>query len=560
MLSFKDIFIFLKYTHIPANPEIFLIWLSKYPYIDQLLFVKHFIINKPRVNIKNIDTSRNFEHKHKKNCICCELFDKHLKNHPIYSYANGKPYFIKDCVAEEEGNEEEAIKLYSFISDVSMNTSTVIKFKELVEVKSYIEKKTMVFGTKSALEKYNRGIDFNTMNIFELLVSLERRESFPSIRTLDKLLPEYFRIETKRSRLNVNRVIDEELVLVNLYNFFIRENICQTSSRMKNGSVIPKFNYLDTLDMDNVKNDEYYQPLISGIRLHIYKAYTNKFYIYNENYIRIKLNIPIPLDKNKNICYAGEFILVSINNESKCIEPRSRLIDKIAKGMGMVKLVLVDLHFWNDVNLLIDSYSRRYKLFDYFIDVAAKNKCIIKVSNYISPLQIYELYSKYLEDTTLEAIYEGVVCRSMRAVYQKEINVFKFEKLKQKYIYATTYHMHRKIMTRFDQPYVINEPSCNITRCCFSDMYYYYVCFNIADSKLDCCTFRDSRYIHTMSIVCNSNQNRFKRLMYIPIKVDGKEYRGIIVKVGYCSHNINSIAYCPEESLTAARLDDFTDR
>lgn len=579
-MNLIDIYTFLIQTYIKKNPETALLWLSSFDYYDQILFINLFVVHKMRILWKSYPKfNYNYKNNHKTNCECQSIYKEHLE--PLMLGKTNNVWFLSKCINDDENTQKESPKteIFTFNSKKQMTlyNNELLKYNApkpintidlfSIDTKNYAvesTKTTTAAAANNLTLKQLENLSTNTIFLKDIIANLDVRELYvllcpdiPSVRIFDLLLPEYLRVMGMRNRNRLLQNLNAEALLMNIYNFFNRQMLHQIDTQMKMTSILPKLKYIN-IPITDTTNDYFYQPRLSGIRLFICKTMQSNVIVMNENHMKINLNCGtiqnLKLDPINS--YSAEFMLVLYNVETEEFTSKKELLKYLNfttnyRNSYQVRLVLMDLYIWQSVNLMIDSYEKRYELFDKFIKYVKHNNTIIKIKNYENITSIYEHYNNYLNSFALESVITGVVYRKKTAVYESILQSINFTKLFQKHLIVSNYNTTIKVLHNKNTTETISGKCCILTPDC--DCFMYCVCYNIIGNMLQLALFDVNVFRPFLNIVTDYSNNHYKVLFKHakPIKVCGFIHPWIIVKIGF-SHNytkVEDIKFYPEKTL-----------
>ncbi len=575
-----DIYTFFTETYTKKSSESIIMWLSNYDYYDRVLFVNFFILNRFRLLWRYYGHfNDNHQNLHVPNCNCQLIFEKTLKD--IMCEKTSKVWFLKKCTGITAADpSDETVKTFNFGTEKSFSLdSKTINFNESAAQGSNYDKFFEIDTTDFALKTINVEDTSVSIRIFDKFQKefmkldkiahlIDVRELFvlmyphmPGLHIFDMILPEYMRLAGLRNRFRYVKA-DAETVLMNVYNFFTRNNIQQVNSKMKMTSILPRISYIKNPIVD-VADEYFYQPRLAGIRIFICKTTQNNIIVLNKNHMKITLNCAAIQNLKYDLVntYSGEFIIVLENVETEQFVPKKYLLKYLSnvmsnKNMYKVRLVLLDIHSWQNTNLLVKSYKDRYALFDNFIDYVNHGKSIVKIKNYSNISTIYDHFNEYLNSTALESMLNGVVYRKKDCVYETVLNAINFNNQFQKHIVVCRYSAFQRMLHAKHPQEVIamNEPFCilspknsDLTLCC--------VCYYVDGTLIKLALFDKNRFRPLCHIVTEQTNNHYKVLMKhcSPVKINGETYPWIIVKIGLYKDDkgtaLTNLEFCPEKTL-----------
>lgn len=575
-MNLTDVFTFITKTYNSKLSESLLIWLSSFNYYDRVLFVNFFVLNQLKFywrGYKNFND--NYKIYHKTNCKCKLIFDTYVKD--LVCDKIDDVWFLKKCCDDDEKNsdvinidlitkkdmvehhnlninfikpDEYTNNSFNFDMDVDTFTSKINDSKELT-LKELNNKKII---------KLNEYID--KINICEFYVLIY--PFMPTIRMFDGLLPEYLRMGNMRNRNRNIQNLTAESILMNIYNFFHKQNLQQIDTNMKLTHILPNISYIN-IPISDVNNEYFYQPRISGLRLFICKSLQSKLIIMNKNHIKIKINQSILKNiKLDNInSYSGEFMLVLYNNETEQFHAKRDLLNylKNPNPIYSVKLILLDLYIWQSINLLIDSYEKRYELFDSFINYVYHKNTILKIQNYNNISDIYEPFKRYLDTTALNSFIDGIVYKKKNTVFQTHVQVINFNYQFQKHIIIYKYKTEIKILHNTNKSEVLNGNFIVISSNNTHRNKVFCVCYDVQDNILKTALFHKNVYKPFCNIVTDFNVVDYKKCLNSKyIKINGETYSWFILRLDFSDdyRTLNNIEYCPNKTLFDCTLNWFS--
>ncbi|UOT91797.1 CmNV_035-like protein [Aratus pisonii nudivirus] len=567
-----DIFVYITRSYTCKTAETLLIWLSNYDLYSRILFIKIFMHNRVQLIWKKYSGfNDNFQNKHVKNCDCPQIFEDYVK--PLMdSDKINNVWFLKNCIGK-------------FLSNVNRKDNKILKFDSYMELKPYNGQRihfneginkpnkfkfvtdTKNFGMKSNdqinIKYYDTFIKRNQLKVEDVIDKMNVCDLYvflcvdlPTLSKLDSLLPEDLRMETKRNRLKNTSKICSENMLLNIYNFYNREVVFQTNTMNKMTAVLPNIIRIKN-PIDDIKNEYFYQPKIAGIRLFICKsAHNQNVIIMNDNHKKLN-NISCKeiqnLKNDISSSYSGEFLLVLYNRETEeylSKEHLLRYIESDSKNKNFtIKLILLDLYMLQSVNLLIDTYERRYKLFDQFIDLVKHNNIIVKIKNYSSIAEIYELYSNYLSNCELNTSIKGIVYRKKDVVYQCNVKVVEFINSHQKHIFISQFDVKVVTLTRSNPTALIEDGNyCHIPSEQANE-FINCVCYEISNNIIKTAIFDKNQFKPFYDIICDFNPYTNLTNQINKIKVNNELYSWIMIQIRLKNKQVTNIKFYPEKSL-----------
>nr|WOZ57621.1 hypothetical protein MmNV_28 [Menippe mercenaria nudivirus] len=574
-----DIYTFITVSYTKKSPELLMIWLSKFPYYDRILFINFFILNKLKFTWRHCSFDTNYKTLHVPNCICQTIFDESLKS--LMCERTSEVWFLKKCIGTGGKKAIEPVKTVSFKIDHAMNvTPKKIRFnnssREGSNFNNIFKIDTQNFGLDGInpkdvnvslriFEKYQQ--QFNRLEKIVHLIDVKELTVLlypfmPAINIFDMLLPEYMRISGMRNRFR-SFDTNAETILVNIYNFFNGDNIQQTNSNKKMTSILPRINYIMN-PLPDTNNEYFYQPRLAGIRVFICKTVQNNILVMNKNHIKINIQCPSITNLKNDLIntYSGEFIIILENIETELFMSKKYLLKYLSntmvdKRMYRVKLVLLDLHSWQKVNLLVKPYSDRYNLFDSFINYVKHDDSIIKIKNYTQTAMIYDHFNRYLNTTALDSTLNGIVYRNKSCVYETKLQAINFNNQFQKHIIVSKYNTFQRILHNQnieETIYLGSQIPFSILSPNSSDKIIHSICYEIEKNIMKLAMFDKNEYKPFCNILTDQSTNPFLALMKhsSPIKINGITYSWIIVKIGISSSDsktLTSLEFCPEKTL-----------
>lgn len=576
-----DIYEFFMNTYSKKSPECLLVWLSDFDYYDRVLFVNHFVINRLRCMWRCYPHfNSNFKEFHVKNCTCQDIFNRYLKDVMFEKTTN--VWFLKKCagiVKEENGAKEKEISNFNFCTECTFTTDAkTVRFNTNAAYDLSYDDLFKIDTTDFAVKKIDpkdvnvsiRMIDqfketFSRLNQFIHLIDVRElcvllAPHLPTIRAFDILLPEYMRLSGRRNRSRDVKS-DGENLLMSIYQFFGRHNIQQVDSSMKMTNILPIIKYHDQ-PLNDANNEYFYQPRLAGIRIFICKTRQNNIIILNKNHVKINLNCTAlqDLKLDLNHTYSGEFIIVLENIETETFVPKKYLLKYISntmgnKGMYRVKLILLDLHNWQDVNLLTRPYSERYELFSTFIDTVGHRSTFVKIKNFPNTSMLYNHFNNYLNTTSLDSSLNGIIYRKKSCVYETMLHGINFNNQFQKHIILCKYSASHLVL-HAKQPFktiALKEPFCVLSPG-GSFLTLHCICYDIDDKVVKLALYRKNFYVPLCTINTQTSNNLYKVLMKqgSPIMIKGQLYPWIIVKIGLSNDQdkvLTNLEFCPEKTL-----------
>lgn len=581
-MNLMDIHNFFNQTYTSSNPELLIKWLLTFKYCDQMLFMNLFVINRIRMvwkSYKHFNDDFRQQQLHEPNCRCELFFDTYLKELLSENVIVKHPWFFKRCIGKKIMSENETQKL-NFSSALQMRSHLNVpvhfsrkqpsvhrRKKFVIDTSHYVKNdddqgqlltlKWLETFTTTNRVKLQQIINKINIKEFHVLANLD----LPTVRTFDMLLPEYLRIESRRNRNRNVKNVDAETVLVNVYSFFNRENFHQIDTSMRMTTILPSMENINEM-MADVEDKYYYQAKLSGIRLFIYKNKNRDFIVLNENHIPLNLNNSafqrLKQDTNETASFAGEFLMMLYNFEVGEYAPKSELIKYLATSMNMkkyeIKFVLLDLYLWQSTNLLIDSYERRYKLFDEFIlHVDEKGRLFVKVKNYYNSAQILNEYTNYLTSADVQSsVVTGVVYRNKRTVFQSSLKFYSFNDHYQKVMLVYKYRTVCKVLS-LQSPTITVNGTCCVINIDSASHYVYCLCYQITDNCLYLALFDKNYFTHFCVVETDFSNNAYRSLLKQEkrVKINGVHYSWFIIRVGFSDNfkNVLSLKIYPEKTL-----------
>ncbi|AII15836.1 hypothetical protein PmNV_048 [Penaeus monodon nudivirus] len=571
-LTLRNIFNFLK-NYNSKNPELLILWLSQFTYRDQVIFMKLFIPNKFKV----CEYKMIYNHI---NCKCIEIYDMIFKYTNIYKNSNGSIDFLGKCINEEiidkrkntplefefcfsskmnmEMEEIRFIKEYKFYNRLFDNTNYNNfnnYYNECVSIIDNFDKKTDSLPIR-CFEYFKLDDLLEFIDVYELYILLDSN-SYIKLYDFNMLLPEYMRaLKLRNKEYSFNLL--QESVLWNIYNFYNGSLILQADTQMKMTSGCPKLYFVNEMQ-ESV--DYIYQPRISGIRLVICKPLNSKVILTNKYNakIQIPININNILSVDKSNSYTGEFIMVLYDKHMKTYLNRTELIKYMMSGKSgrincEIRLFLLDLYIWNGVNLRIQPYGKRMELFDPFISMTAHSKRIMKLPQYDSISQIYDVYQQYLRSTDMNTddIYiDGVVYRDKTLLYEQSIKCTKFKDLLQKFMIIKEFEIDIRILSSGKKEVI--KPNSGIFTILrdvnISDFCVNFLSYNVSDAGMSLALFDGCKFSKVVAIRLDLGIKHIKKLMKRSIKIDDTIWNYIVVKVSFLNKNLQNIEIRPDKSL-----------
>ncbi|UVX94902.1 hypothetical protein CsNV_042 [Callinectes sapidus nudivirus] len=575
-MELLDIFEFMTISYVQKTPELIILWLSKFPFYDRILFIKLFVLYRPIIiwrNYKKFDV--NNKHCHESNCKCQDLYVTLMKE-CNYNFLEKVPnvWFLKKCIGSNNNENDYNLPEFHYTTrikfmnydnfKITYSQHSKINKCEIfnTDLQNYAIKSNHKFSnlTVSDIDAFKRRpikIEklIDKMNVKELYVMFSK---FRIVRNLDVLMPEYLRIEALRNRSKNINWVNAESLLMNFYNFFNRKLICQTNTHMKMTMPLPIYKKIEE-PIEDVNSEYFYQPKISGIRLFICKTSKSNVIIMNKNHVRINLNCCelAHLRFDKYNYYSGEFILVLYNIELDRLCSKKELVSYISttydtpqRTMYKLKLILVDLFWWNGVSLLIDTYERRYQLFESFTSFINHNDIIIKIKNYNNISTIYDEYQKYLQSSKLYSVVTGVLYKKKNAVYQGIVPLLSFTSQFQKYMIISKYEIDIKVLHKQNQNEIINKNGCILSPHLNTNNLTC-ICYEIDANSLKLALFDKNTVKPFCKVTTDTSNNKYKIFMNKRIKIENVTYKWIIVKVTFSENyeDIKDLQFCPEKTL-----------
>ncbi|UBZ25625.1 hypothetical protein QKT26_gp35 [Carcinus maenas nudivirus] len=568
-----DIYEFITCTYINKTPELLVLWLSNFNFYDRILFVRMFVIQNIILSWKFF---RKFDINNKKyhvdGCLCQQEYDKIISDK--FKEKSSTVWFLKKCIGKNVISD-------TYTNDVHFHYKSTFYFKMYDNYKlmfTHYQQKpknnifsidTMNYAINDKDEKHQITLKWlelqpsrmklndivDKINVYELYVLLYH---FKMARVFDSLMPEYLKVESLRNRSrNLGCKRNAESILMNLYNFFDRKIICQTDTHMNMTNPLPTTKEFNEPIEDSL-SEYFYQPKLSGIRLFICKTLKSQVFVMNKYTRKINLNCGefLNLKKDTHNFYSGEFILLLYNIETESYRPRNELISYIStvndpeyKKIYKLKLILVDLYMWNGINLLIDTYERRYKLFDNFVKFVSHQNMIVKIKNYNNTADLYDKYKQHLESTNInDSIVTGIVYRKKNSVYHTAIPIISFDLKFQRNLIIYKYKTMSKVLHINNNKEIINGCCCIIP----ANVYNYSingVCYHINGNNLKIALYDKNKLKHFCSITTDTSNIKYKTLMKPHVKILNQLHKWIVVKIGFSDNCIRFLQFCPEKSL-----------
>ncbi|UVT30836.1 hypothetical protein PvNV_032 [Penaeus vannamei nudivirus] len=568
-LSLRDVFNFLK-NYNSKNYEMLILWLSQYSYYDQLLFMKFFIPN--RFSMKRCKV---FKFLHNK-CECEKLYSMIFKDSIVYNNVSDTARFLGKCVPTLKKLNDNVHKLdYTFSTKLD-NTTKEMKFIiERYLENQIFEKQSLVFENfknqcQEILKNFDKNVDSLPIRCFEyftlegLLPYIDVYEfyilmdsnSYVKLYDFNMFLPEYMKVVKLRNKESLYATSMQESVLLNIYNFYNGAFVVQTDTQMKLTSGCPnliKRQSLEAIDSTNCV----YQPKVSGIRLVICKPMKSRPIIVNKYNIKvyIPVNINGMLNCDNDNAYTGEFMMVLYDRKQKCYLNRTELIKFMLSRSSTceIRFFLLDLYIWNGVNMLIQNYEDRSKLFKPFISMVKHNNTIFELPRYDNIISIYNEYKLYLTSENVDACNPfvcGVVYRKRNVIFQKKLECINFKDLVQKNIIFGEYDIQIKLFYGSMSETLKCDNQCVI----LTDRTAFELCINFVgyDFGKDClklALFDKNQFSLALEVAIDSSLKHLNSFTKRQIKIDGVLKKYIIIKTGFINGSLKLIEIRPDKSL-----------
>uniref|UniRef100_A0AAU8GE54 Uncharacterized protein n=1 Tax=Faxonius propinquus nudivirus TaxID=3139431 RepID=A0AAU8GE54_9VIRU len=563
-MKLLDIYNFVK-AYKQISSEYLLLWLCNYSLFDQLCLI--LLISTQKINKIN-KVLLTINKKDHNNCNCLDIYnslDEYFKFHvPSINC-------IQKCVLPSN----------TFKSTIELNTCTfqtyqkfkiyendiILKYNKTILINPTFTNYTFdkikiseraVTNIHSYI-KYNKTRNYNYslsisdiyfyrkhlikilpfINIIELHIVYNLANIF-NLRYFEKLLPEYWR--TFNRNLYEKKILDPINTLLLIYKFHNIEKILLTNTN--NISLFKLPNVVKHVSDINLNDANYIlQPNYSGYRVNLYKSHRN-IILANRHMVRIKLNIDFSkllLDKNNT--FSGEFIIIAFDNITKkwlSSEDLTFIDYWNKKNKYIIKLIILDLFMWNDINLLVISFEKRLQIIKQFLSTINHFGLILE-----SPIKTFndfqEEYIKIISYSFKHIYFNGVVFRNKYLNYQKILNAKLFEI--QRYDIITKYN-HNMYLVKPNKLEIVNRthlPTCILksNNCKYKINIICYK-YNSIEKILNTCIFDTYKFIPYMRIE-NITLPTITAFMHNQIYVNNILYKWVVISIKFNTFKQNKI-------------------